>query len=82
VALLGPRRGNLWLVNCYGQPMVMSLEHPGERRLGWGGGGDHAGHCVSGRYVAGSTWAGRAAAHGCVRLLWCRELRLLQPAFV
>jgi hypothetical protein len=34
VALLGPRRGNLWLVNCYGQPMVMSLQHPGERLLG------------------------------------------------
>lgn len=30
LALLGPRGGNLWLVNCYGQPMIIPLTHPGE----------------------------------------------------
>jgi hypothetical protein len=43
VALLGPRQGNLWLVNSLGQPVLLPLTHPGERRhragrgllLGW-----------------------------------------------
>lgn len=30
VALLGPREGGLWLVNSFGQPMVMPMSHPGE----------------------------------------------------
>ena len=31
LALLGARGGNLWLVNSYGQPMVLPLRHPGLR---------------------------------------------------
>lgn len=29
VALLGPRRGQLWLVNALGQPVLLPLTHPG-----------------------------------------------------
>jgi hypothetical protein len=29
LALLGPRQGNLWLVNSLGQPMMLPLTHPG-----------------------------------------------------
>jgi hypothetical protein len=29
VALLGPRQGNLWLVNSLGQPVLLPLTHPG-----------------------------------------------------
>lgn len=31
VLLLGPRQGNLWLVNCLGQPQMVPLDHPGIR---------------------------------------------------
>lgn len=31
LALLGPRQGNLWLVNSLGQPLVVPLTHPGIR---------------------------------------------------
>lgn len=31
VLLLGPRQGNLWLVNCLGQPQMVPLDHPGAR---------------------------------------------------
>jgi hypothetical protein len=30
VLLLGPRQGNLWLVNSLGQPQMVPLDHPGE----------------------------------------------------
>eukprot|EP00879_Flechtneria_rotunda_P027146 GHRR01029020.1.p1 GENE.GHRR01029020.1~~GHRR01029020.1.p1 ORF type:complete len:665 (+),score=238.43 GHRR01029020.1:41-2035(+) len=31
LALLGPRRGNLWLANSLGQPVLLPLTHPGIR---------------------------------------------------
>ncbi|KAF6235943.1 hypothetical protein COO60DRAFT_484505 [Scenedesmus sp. NREL 46B-D3] len=31
VLLLGPRQGNLWLVNALGQPQMLPLSHPGIR---------------------------------------------------
>lgn len=30
VTLLGPRQGNLWLVNALGQPVIIPLTHPGD----------------------------------------------------
>lgn len=32
VVVLGPRQGNLWLVNSLGQPVLVPLSHPGENR--------------------------------------------------
>jgi hypothetical protein len=29
IALIGPRQGNLWLVNALGQPLLLPLTHPG-----------------------------------------------------
>lgn len=31
IALLGPRQGNLWLVNALGQPLILPLSHPGKQ---------------------------------------------------
>ncbi|KAG2499410.1 hypothetical protein HYH03_002984 [Edaphochlamys debaryana] len=40
LALLGPRDGSLWLVGAVGQPMALSLGHPGLRALGLAAAGD------------------------------------------
>ncbi len=45
LALLGPRDGCLWMVGVLGQPMALSLSHPGFQCCSLAASGDLAGRC-------------------------------------
>lgn len=84
VALLGPRQGNLWLVNSLGQPVLVPLSHPGgaahsSKQLPAGcvhigiDSGWQLAHSQAASCTQAVPLTSVKLAHGRTLMLWCRQ---------